>query len=217
MRYKATPAPEWIVPAWSVDPDRDHLAPANENAPERARIGGWIQTFSGRQAYPMDLRADEVAIEDIAHSLAMQCRYTGHCLRFYSVAEHSVLMARHFRSHGMAEYALPALLHDATEAYLTDVPRPVKPWLAGYKEAEARAWLTIADKFGVDPVLSAHVHDADARILVDERAQNMAPSAVEWEDMPDFGLGVLLEFWTPEKAEQAFLDCYWSLIETGRH
>jgi len=212
-----TAAPEvWVMPPALYAPDRDHLAPANENAPERERIGGWIQTFTGRQAYPMDLRADEIHIEDIAHSLAMQCRYTGHCLRFYSVAEHSVLMARWIRGRYGDTLAMQALLHDATEAFLTDVPRPIKPFLPGYREAEARAWLAIAERFGVDVVVAGEVHDADARILVDERAQNMAPSAVEWEDMPDFGLGVRLEFWTPEQAEAEYLATYWSLIESGR-
>jgi hypothetical protein len=194
------------------------VARAFKLTPQAPRIGDWIQVHSGGQAYPMDLRPSEVEITDIAHSLAMQCRYTGHCLRFYSVAEHSVLMARHFIKTGMAEYALPALLHDATEAYLTDVPRPVKPFLQGYREAEQRAWLAIADRFALDPVLSAHVSDADARILVDERAQNMAPSAVEWSNMPSpEPLGVTLQFWTPEQAEAEFLRCYWGIIETGRH
>lgn len=178
---------------------------------EGARIGDWIQTFTGLQAYPMDLRPSEIKIEDIAHSLAMQCRYTGHCRRFYSVAEHSVLMARHFMKIGMAEYALPALLHDATEGYLTDVPRPVKPFLRGYKEAEQNAWLAISERFGLDPRLSSHVHDADARILIDERAQNMNPSAEEWGGLPDHGLDVVLEFWSPEEAEREFLHAFYSL------
>lgn len=185
-------------------------------SPPAPRIGSWIQTYSGRQAYPMDLRPSEVHIEDIAHSLSLQCRYTGHCRRFYSVAEHSVLMARHFIANGMREYALPALLHDATEAYLTDVPRPVKPFMIGYREAEARAWAAIAERFGLAVELSAHVHDADARILVDERAQNMAPSDVEWEGMPTEGLGVTLQCWPPSMAERVFLATYWELVETGR-
>lgn len=189
---------------------------ANDNAPA-PRLGDWIQVYSGQQAYPMDLRPSEIHIEDIAHSLSMQCRYTGHCLNFYSVAEHSVLMARHFIKSGMREYALPALLHDATEAFLTDVPRPVKPFLRGYKEAEQRAWLAIAERFGLEPTLSAHVHDADARILVDERAQNMAPSVVPWSNMPNEGLGVTLRYWTPRTAKEEFLATYWDLIETGRH
>lgn len=183
------------------------------------RIGDWIQVHSGAQAYPMDLRPSEIEIEDIAHSLAMQCRYSGHCIRFYSVAEHSVLMARWVLADGYDPYvALAALLHDATEAYLTDVPRPVKPFLAGYKEAERRASIAIAERFGLSPS-GEHpmiVDEADARILVDERAQNMRPSVVEWGGMPDHGLGVTLQFWTPEQAKAEFLATYCELTE-GRH
>ena len=75
--------------AMALNPSVEKQATACE-----PRVGDWIATFTGRQAYPMDLRPSEITIEDIAHSLSMQCRYTGHCLRFYSVAEHSVLMAR---------------------------------------------------------------------------------------------------------------------------
>jgi hypothetical protein len=180
------------------------------------RIGDWIQTYTGKAVYPMDLRPEDIDIADIAHSLSMQCRFNGHCQQFYSVAEHSVLMARHFVLGGMTEYALPALLHDATEAYLTDVPRPVKPFLRGYKEAEQRAWLAIAERFGLAPELSAHVHDADNRILFDEKSQNMGAGEREWSWSME-RLGVKLLFWEPDLAEAAFLQMYWQLIETGRH
>lgn len=98
-----------------------------------ARSGDWIQTATGGQFWPMDPQPDEIDINDIAHALAMLCRFGGHCLRFYSVAEHSVLL-----SHAVPpEHALWALLHDATEGYLVDMPRPIKAFLPGYKEAEA--------------------------------------------------------------------------------
>jgi len=214
-RHQVEPI-HWSVPRWALDAGPGEDSANNDNPPTSTpRIGDWMQTYTGRQAWPMDMRADEVFIEDVAHSLAMQCRYAGHSLRFYSVAEHSVLMAGWFKSQGMAEYALPALLHDATEAYLVDVPRPVKPFLPGYKEAEHRAWLAIAERFGLDPVLSSHVHDADNRILGDERAQNMSPCVAEWHTT-GAGLGVTLQFWTPEQAEAEFLATYWSIIETGR-
>lgn len=218
MRYVNYEMPIWNVPKWALDnaTDREHPAPANENAPVRERLGDWMQLTHGGQFWPMDPRADEIFIEDIAHSLAMQCRYAGHCLSFYSVAEHSVLMAQWFKAQGMAEYALTALLHDAPETYLVDVPRPVKPFLPGYKEAEQRVWLAVAERFRLNPIISAHVHDADNRILHDERAQNMSPCVVPW-NLTGEPLGVTLQFWTPEQAEAEFLATYWSIIETGRH
>lgn len=207
------------------DTERGHWAPANDNAPERGpdrmapfyadyaaraaeasgvtpRIGDWMQTFTGRAVYPMDLRPADIDIRDIAHALSMQCRYAGHTQRFYSVAEHSVLVARYCRLYG-AEAALHGLLHDATEAYLVDVPRPVKPFLVGYKEAEARAWDVITERFDVvrhTPV----VHEADNRILHDERAVLMAPCVRDW-NLPGEPIGVTVEGWMPARAEREFL------------
>lgn len=170
------------------------------------RIGDWMQTFTGKAVYPMDLRPDDICIEDIAHALSMLCRYNGHSQRFYSVAEHSVLIARHLRQKHSDAVALEGLLHDATEAYLADVPRPVKPFLQGYKEAEHRAWLAIAERYDMWSLYDNHpsVHDADARILHDERQQNMAASENDW-GLTGVRLGVQLQFWPPERAKAEFL------------
>ncbi len=185
--------------------------------PPATRIGNFMQVASGRQFWPMDPRADEVDINDIAHSLSMQCRYAGHCLRFHSVAEHATLMARWFIEQGMTLEAEHALHHDDMEAYLVDVPRPVKPFLPGYKEAEQRLWAVIAEKFGLSPLLPEIVVFADNSILSDERAQNMAPGNYEggWPGLEP--LGVTLQFWAPERAKAEYLATYWLLIETRRH
>lgn len=171
------------------------------------RKGDWIQTFTGRQMWPMDPRADEIHIEDIAHSLSMQCRYAGHCRRFYSVAEHSVLLARYVSPAN----ALWALLHDASEAYLVDVPRPVKPALAGYKAIEEKVSIVIAARFGLSSIeIPREVHEADMRICVDEKAQNMAPGLM-WGIDGLAPLGVRLRFWAPEEAERQFLAAFAAL------
>src|SRR5580692_700756 len=107
--------------------------------------GDWIQTATGRQFWPMDPRPDEIFIDDIAHALSMLCRFGGHCLRFYSVAEHSVLLSRV----APQKHKLWALLHDASEAYLVDVPRPIKPMLVGYKAAEEKIQRAIAVRFNL--------------------------------------------------------------------
>lgn len=178
----------------------------DEVSPVGPSIGDWMQTHSGRAVYPMDLRPEDICIEDIAHALSMQCRYNGHSLRFYSVAEHCVLIARHLRK--VSDYmALNGLLHDATEAYLADVPRPVKPFLPGYKEAEQRAHEAIAEAFGIQLALPLAVHDADNRILHDERIQNMARSERDW-GLAGVRLGVTLQFWAPERAKAEFLGLF---------
>lgn len=179
----------------------------NEGSGQPEQRGGdWMQTFSGGQFWPMDPRVEEVRAIDIAHSLSMQCRYAGHCLQFYSVAEHSVLMTRWL--HGVGEsHAVQkwALLHDAAEAYLVDVPRPVKPFLPGYKEAESAVMLAVAQRFGLSGDMPSVVKDADNRILVDESRVNMAPCVADWE-LPWEPLGVQLHFWAPWEAKKAFVD-----------
>lgn len=177
---------------------------AEMTAPER--FGDWMQTYRGAPFWPMDPRPDEIHILDIAHSLSMLCRYNGHCVRFYSVAEHSVHVSRAVPQ----EHALWGLLHDAGEAYLADVPRPVKPSLPGYKEAEGRLQLAIAERFGLPAAIPPEVHDADNRILVDEKEQAMLPSQREWS-IPPFGIGARISFWDPGRAEQEFMRRYHEL------
>lgn len=180
------------------------------------RIGSWLQTYTGRAVYPLDLRPADVDIRDIAHSLAMQCRYAGHCLRPYSVAEHSVHVARWLRPRHGPDVALEGLMHDASETYLVDIPRPVKPFLLGYGDAERCVTAVVAERFGLSAFgLPAAVHEADNRILADERAQNMAPCEREWEGMSE-PLGVTLEFWSPERAEREFLALFEELYGEDR-
>lgn len=173
------------------------------------RFGNWLQTYRGGKFWPMDPRAAELDIQDIAHALSMLCRYAGHCVRFYSVAEHSVLVARWLRDVYGADQrtVLCGLLHDATEAYLADVPRPVKPFLPGYKDAEDRLWHEIARWSGLPAEMPAAVHEADNRILNDEHAQNMTTCVDAWGYSGE-PLGITLQFWSPAEAEAAFLDMF---------
>lgn len=173
------------------------------------RTGDWMQTFTGRQFWPLDPRADEIEITDIAHALSMACRYAGHCTRFYSVAEHSVLLSRSVPQ----PFKLWALLHDAAEAYVVDVPRPLKPYLAGYREIEERVMSAVCERFGLDPTMPPVVKEADNRILVDERAQVMSPCAVDWNLADNTPLGVQVFGWSPAEAEAAFLAAFDALLK----
>lgn len=175
------------------------------------RKGDWIQTFTGRQFWPLDPRVDEIDIRDIAHSLSLQCRYNGHCKQFYSVAEHSV----HVCMATSKPNQLTALLHDATEAYLCDLPRPVKHSVVGYKEAEAVVERVIAEKFGTTCPLPDEVHELDARICLDERYQIMGPLPALWgEPFASMKpIGVRLRCLEPIRAEAAFLAAFDWLTE----
>lgn len=167
--------------------------------------GDYISTYTGR-FWPMSPRASEIDIKDIAHSLAMQCRYAGHVRRFYSVAEHSVHIARWLLENA-PHAALHGLLHDAPEAYLVDVPRPVKKSLRGYREAEDRVWQAVAAAFSLSPIMPDEVHEADNRIIADEMRQNMH----ECDHKYDEPLGVTLEYWDPVRGEREFLEMYRAL------
>lgn len=174
---------------------------AARTAPREARVGDWMQTATGRKFWPLDPRPNEVDIEDIAHALSMLCRFGGHCLRFYSVAEHSVLIARATPE----PHRLWALLHDAAEAYVLDMVRPVKPHLTGYREIEERVMRAICVRFNLHLDAPLIVKTLDRRILSDEQAQNMAPPPGAWANMAE-PLFVALQFWSPEQARAEFLD-----------
>lgn len=165
------------------------------------RTGDWLQTFTGISFWPLDPRPDEVDILDIAHSLSMQCRYGGHSRFFYSVAEHCVLL-----SHAVpADLAFSALMHDAAEAYLVDVPRPIKRFLGDYKTIESNLESVILPAFGLPYPTPALVMEYDSRILIDEREQLMAAPPRPWGDIASGPLGVRILGYPPMRAETIFL------------
>jgi hypothetical protein len=167
----------------------------------------WIQTYSGHRFYPLAPDYQDIEIIDIAAALSKLCRYGGHCLRFYSVAEHCVLMARKAPAH----LRLAMLLHDASEGLgLVDIPRPVKHAMPEYLAIERRLTAAVAHRFGLPNPLPPEVHQYDERIIVDERAQNMRDTDHYWHHAPPRvqPLGVRLQFWTPQQAKIEFLsDC----------
>src|ERR1051326_3663293 len=114
-------------------------------ATEVSRVGDWMRTYTGVRFYPSDPRPDEIFIQDIAHSLSNMCRFAGHVKEFYSVAEHSVRVS--LACH--PDDALWGLLHDASEAYVVDMPRPIKraPFMHGYRLLEAKVSLAVCERF----------------------------------------------------------------------
>lgn len=182
---------------------------------ERGR-GDWMQTFTGRKFYPLDPHPTDIEGEDIAHALSMLCRYAGHVDRFYSVAEHCWLLSYAVPP----EHALAALLHDATEAYVVDVPRPLKVALPDYQRAEQRVANAIADRFQLWEIpgskgfytLPREVRDADTRILLDERNELMSATRYRWGIDDLRPLGVHVPGWTPAFAEQKYLTRLYELL-----
>lgn len=170
------------------------------------QVGDFLQTFTGRRIFPLSPNVDDIDIEDIAHSLSMMCRFGGHCLRFYSVAEHSILMTMRTSKPNK----LWTLLHDASEAYLVDVPRPLKKHIVGYSDIEKNLMEMICTKYGLPLEMPSEVKELDAAILSAECSKNMAtmPENLPFSSAP---LNVRFQYWSPTEAKERFLALFWSL------
>lgn len=168
--------------------------------------GKWIQTYTGVRFYPTIPAEADVNIIDIAHALSQQCRYGGHSKVFYSVAEHCV----HVSGALPEPLRLWGLLHDASEAYLVDVPRPLKQFLKGYAAIEEQLMSVIARKYGLAPQMPDEVKLVDQRILMDEKKELLKP--LEWStDLEP--LGVKIECWHPVQAKNVFLNAFYMLTD----
>jgi hypothetical protein len=173
----------------------------------------WIQTFTGKKFFPLEPQIEDICIEDIAHSLSMQCRFVGHCKEFYSVAQHSVIMAREWFAYS-GDYAKYALLHDASEAYLSDIPRPLKyrPDFYFYRNAENILQKMIYTKFGLNPDEPHSIKTADHEMLCEEAMSKkiMSPLHPDWSSRCKPIIKILPV--SPRKAEQLFLETFNNLF-----
>lgn len=188
-----------------VGPNKD--GPGTFEHYKRADRGPWISTVTGRKFYYRDPTPDMVDIYDIACASSKICRYTGQIEEFYSVAEHSW-----FTSYLVPRpWALQALLHDATEAYVQDLARPLKRLLPDYKEIEDRIWaLAIAPKFNLPRIMSPIVKKADMAMFAAE-----VPVLQPWViGDPDYDMGpepaapVKLHLWEHKEARAMFTARY---------
>lgn len=180
----------------------------------------FIETYTGRAFYPLHPEAAALSIIDIAHGLSNQGRYSGHTAFFYPVAQHCSLLASYVANHGgTALDALQMLMHDAPEAYLVDVPRPVKQHMPQYREWDHEINKVIRSWMGWDGIsIPSWQDELDSRIIVDERAQLMSRSGNDWGHKLE-PLGINIEPWSPEEAERTFLTQYaaYSNALDGKH
>jgi hypothetical protein len=152
----------------------------------------------------MEPRPQEILVEDIAHALSMLCRFNGHGKEFYSVAEHSL--------HVAAIVSPPnkkwGLLHDAAEAYLSDIPSPVKKELKNFQEYENNLLLVISQKFNLEPEIPLEVKDADEILLATEKIALMGPEPASW-DLKQSALDpAIIKCYTPMAAKRKFLEFF---------
>ena len=190
-----------------AEPDRAPPAP-----------GPYLQTVSGRWVNPFDPDPDQLNAGDIARALANQCRFGGHSRVFYSVAQHSVIVSEQVEQRGGdAEDAFAALMHDATEAYLGDMPHPLKhrsPLGAAFKVAEDRLEEAIRGRFGIKADVP-EIKRVDRALLATERR---AFSAEDWPWPELEGVEPLeleLRAWSPDDAARAFARRY-AVLDAGR-
>lgn len=167
----------------------------------------WILTRSGRKFDLANPTPDMVDPTDIAHSLSMQCRFNGHTRMFYSVAQHCYLVADLVP----AEHQLPALLHDATEAYVGDMVRPLKEGMRDfaermgivelYAETEQKIWIAICLRFDLDPELLPSVKHADLVALATEKRDLMPSHPEPWPCLDGISpLAATIDPWQPSQA-----------------
>lgn len=141
----------------------------------------WILTHSGIQFDLENPTPEMVNIQDIAKALSQMCRFNGHCDRFYSVAEHSLRVAEKVPKH----LQLQALLHDAAEAYIPDVTRPLKRMLPLFKQTERKIMQAIGAKFNMSLPICDDVTKADMRMLKTEKKILFSEEAAQHAWDPD--------------------------------
>lgn len=180
------------------------------------RKGTWMQTFGGHRFYPLDPRADEVHIADVAHGLAMTCRYGGHAMRYYSVAEHAVIVSMYVDP----RFAREALLHDSAEAYIGDMIRPLKhtPEMIEFRKAEELIERAVFERFEIVQTAEsrAAVKEIDDRILVDEIGALMRNPAMYQAHSAMQPLGANIAALMPAHAEHVFVSRFLELFPEWR-
>lgn len=167
----------------------------------------YFRTHTGRRVYPLSPSASEISIFDVAHSLSQMCRFLGHTTAFYSVAQHSVLVSENVPQ----EDALWGLLHDASEAYLCDLPAPIKrdPEMNIYRIAEDRLMRAVCERYDLRPEMPRSVKVADKVLLATEFRDVTTMDDRDWiaNECGASPLdGYYIVGWPPIVAEQRFLD-----------
>lgn len=172
--------------------------------------GAFMSTFTGGKFYPLDPHPEDIHIEDIAHALSQNNRFNGHLRWPYSVAQHSVNVMKLVKRTMTDDHdiLLFALLHDAAEAYIGDIIRPVKLYLPQFKEIENRIMEGVAERFGFEMTEGAEsiVKTADNLMCAAEK-RDLHPTRIEWlgmscpskEDIPT------ITPWTHSYAKSRFM------------
>lgn len=178
----------------------------------------YIVTYTGQHFTPLKPDENNILIEDIAHSLSMMCRANGHIDTFYSVAQHSINCANEAKARGyQARIQMACLLHDGSEAYISDITRPVKFYLAEYKAIEERLQNAIYRKF-IGSTLSSEeqaiVKQIDDNMLVNEH-KILMNGRIKFDEIPKLYIKPVLECIGYSETESTFLKTYYGIMHAG--
>lgn len=175
----------------------------------------FIETFTGHTFSPLEPDADEIRIEDIAHALANQGRFSGHTRFRYSVGEHSVRVSELISEWGWADdVALWGLLHDASEAYLVDLPTPLKLTREigePYRVAEEKLMIAVCARFGLPALEPVVVRTADVAMLATEVRDLMHGDRSYWKKITAEPIGTRIRPWGADVTEYEFLRRFYEL------
>jgi hypothetical protein len=178
------------------------------------KIEPFIETHSGKEFHFLNPTEDDIDIDDIAFSLSNQSRYTGHTV-FYSVAEHSILVAELlYLQTRNKDLALAGLLHDASEAYLSDLASPLKQFFPEYKKMEDLIDGVIKQKFKL--ISDTRVKQADLQQLCTEAYYLLPSKGKTWKCLEGLNPydGLIPEGLAPNIAYDKFLFVYKELTKS---
>lgn len=174
----------------------------------------YITTFTGTYFDPVNPEENLIEVKDIAHALSLLCRANGHMRFFYSVAQHAIACAKEAEARGLSKrIQFGCLLHDASEAYLSDITRPIKKKLTVYLEIESNLQNAIWNKFFKIPLTAEElkqIFEIDDDMLSYE-FKHLMPEPIN-NHYEKIQADIQCEFVNPEKVEQEFLRLYEALI-----
>lgn len=174
----------------------------------------WSQTYSGRRMSILNPQPEDIYIEDIAAAISKQCRFNGHCKSFYSVGQHCIYGSELAFKYYDREVAKEFLLHDATEAFVGDLVRPVKVHLPEFETIEQRFWKAIATRFNLPLLMSEECKYIDD-VMVTWEKRDLLPNSEDWPKLPDISHLNLptLNCLSWEHVEWAYLKRYKELFD----